>query len=88
MPKEATRPFPLLWEDWDPPIPDNMKLMLEDVPAYGKGLLPWIKLVAILLLPGRDPRQVAHIIHLAIKDQNFPIAELRVLKSNNSTTFL
>ena len=60
-----------------PPLSaDALALLARRAPPYGEGLFPWIKLAAKSLLPGHQPQDVARIIHLATRGQEFPAAEL------------
>jgi hypothetical protein len=62
--------------------PHDIEALLKDPPRYGNGLLPWIKTVANRMLrTGAEPTTIACAIHHAIKDQDFPAAELLALKS-------
>ena len=62
--------------------PRDVEALLKDPPRYGQGFLPWIKTIANRMLrTGADPTAIACSIHHAIKDQDFPAAELLALKS-------
>jgi hypothetical protein len=73
-PGDIDSPPGLIW-------PQDIEALLKDPPRYGKGLLPWIKTVALRMLKtGAPPQRVAYALHRAIKDQDFPADELLALK--------
>jgi Exodeoxyribonuclease X-like C-terminal len=68
-------------------LPPHVAALLSTAPPFGQGLLQWIKPAAIALLPGRDPREVAELLHLVTaRYPELTGTEIRSLKSGRPSS--